>query len=211
MGENASPRLLILDCDGVLVRSEKANLAYYNYLFGSFGLPLVRETERQAVGLLHTLSTPQVIERFFPLDRRAAALRFAAGIDYSPFLRFLDAEPGWQEVLRRRRHIGRTAVATNRGTSARGVLEAVGLLEFVDAVVTTRDVARPKPYPDLLLKALEQFGLDPGCAVYVGDSALDREAAERARIPFLGFRRPVPPTADSPGEVERFLTLFANR
>jgi len=204
-----SVRLLLLDCDGVLVRSENANLAYYNHLFRAFGLPTVGSADRASVERLHTLSTPQVIAAFFPAATQAEASEYASALDYRQFLGELEVEPGWVEVLTRWRRTGSVAVATNRGVSARAVLEAVGLLDLVDLVVTIRDVARPKPHPDLLLKALGHFGASPEEAVYVGDAALDREAAGRAGVHFLGFRTPTPPTARDPGEVEAYLGALA--
>ncbi|MEW6488072.1 MAG: HAD family phosphatase [Thermodesulfobacteriota bacterium] len=209
MRGNGSVRLLLLDCDGVLVRSERANLAYYNHLFRAFGLPQVPPDAREAVGRLHTLSTPQVIDAFFPPELRERAREHAAGVDYAQFLGELAPEPGWDEVLGRWRARGRTAVATNRGSSARAVLRAVGLLDLVDLVVTSRDVARPKPYPDVLLRALEHFGARPEEALYVGDAELDREAARAAGVGFLGFRTTRAPVAESPAEVEGHLLRLA--
>ncbi|MFU8857013.1 MAG: HAD family hydrolase [Deferrisomatales bacterium] len=202
-------RLLILDCDGVLIRSEGANLAYYNHLFGAFGLPLISRDDRASMGLLQTLSTPQVIEAFFPPPLQGKVREFASGIDFAPFLGQVEPEPGWQGVLGRWRGRGRTAVATNRGASARAVLEAVGLLRLVDHVVTIRDVPRPKPHPDLLLGALRHFGISGGEALYVGDSELDRRAAGAAGVPFLGFRTSTPPSARDAAEVEAHLTGLA--
>lgn len=195
-------RLLILDCDGVLVRSERANLAYYNHLFDAFGLAPVGEDDRGRLGLLHTLSTPQVIEAFFPEAVRAAVTAFAADVQYSAFLGLLDAEPGWHGVLSRLRAFVPVAVATNRGHSAREVLESVGLLALVDLVVTVRDVAHPKPHPAMLLKVLEHFDVAAADAVYVGDSTLDRRAAGDAGVPFIGFRDGTPEAAAHPEEVE---------
>jgi len=209
MRGNGSVRLLLLDCDGVLVRSESANLAYYNHIFRAFGLPAVGAADRAAVARLHTLSTPQVIAAFLPPETQEEASAYAATVDYRQFLGELEEEPGWAEVLTRWRRTGSVAVATNRGASARAVLEAVGLLALVDLVVTIRDVACPKPHPDLLLKALGHFGAEPGEALYVGDAPLDREAAGRAGVRFLGFRTPQPPTAQDPGEVEAYLRGLA--
>lgn len=209
MRGNGSVRLLLLDCDGVLVRSERANLAYYNHLFRAFGLPQVPPDARETVGRLHTLSTPQVIDAFFPPELRERVRQYAAGVDYAPFLEELAPEPGWDEVLGRWRSRGRAAVATNRGSSARAVLRAVGLLHLVDLVVTSRDVARPKPHPDVLLKAIEHFGARPEEALYVGDAELDREAARAAGVGFLGFRTVEPPFAHSPAQVEAHLLRLA--
>ncbi len=205
MNRSDGVKLLLLDCDGVLIRSERANLAYYNHLFRAFGLPEVAEDDAAALARLHTLSTPQVIKAFFPPEMRDEARAFAEGLDYLRFVPLLEPEPGWREVLARRRGFRRVAVATNRGRSAHEVLASVGLLDLVDRVVTVRDVARPKPHPDLLLRALDLFGCSAAEALYVGDSELDRRAARAAGVAFLGFRTPFPPCVATAGEVAAFL------
>ncbi len=209
MSPRSEPRLLLLDCDGVLIRSERANVAYYNAIFRAFGLPEVDPEDRAAVARLHTLSTPQVIEGFFPEVLKGRGLEYAASVEYSLFLEHLDAEPGWVEVLSGWRERGRVGVATNRGRSAGAVLEAVGLLPLIDRVVTVRDVERPKPYPDLLLKAAGDLGFTPAETLYVGDSELDRRAAESAGMAFLGFRFPHDPSAQSAPEVAAYLRSLA--
>lgn len=208
-GMPTPPRLLILDCDGVLIRSERANLAYYNHLFRRFGLPEVAEDDRERFWLLHTLSTPQVIDAFFPPALREEGRGAAAALDFEPFVPYVEAEPGWTDTLARLRPSMRLAVATNRGSSARAVLSAVGVLSHLDFVVTIRDVARPKPDPDLLHAVLGHFGAAPEEALYVGDSELDRRAAAAARVPFLGFRTPDPPSITSPGALEDWLAQVA--
>ncbi len=209
MWEKVFFRVLILDCDGVLIRSERANLAYYNHLFRAFGLPEVAESDRERVRRLHTLSTPQVIEAFFPPELRARARELADSTGYAPFVSMVEPEPGWHEVLAARPGFERVAVATNRGASARAVLEAVGLLSLVDEVVTVRDVRRPKPHPDMLLRAAERLGAAPGESVYVGDAELDRSAACSAGVAFVGYRTPVPPSIRSPGELPQALEALA--
>lgn len=209
MPRRCPPRLLILDCDGVLIRSERANLAYYNHLFEAFELPLVADDDGDRLRLLHTLSTPQVVEAFVPEGLRSRVLSFAGGVSYSLFLPYLEAEPGWGSVLRRVRRRMPVAVATNRGASARDVLQAIDLLGTLDLVVTIRDVARPKPHPDLLWRTLDHFQVPNEEALYVGDSELDRQAAQAAGVSFLGFRTPQPPSVRSPEEVEAHLARLA--
>ncbi len=193
--------LLILDCDGVLIRSERANLAYYNHLFRAFGLPEVGGDDRERVRKLHTLSTPQVIDTFFPPELRQRARELARRVDYTRFVPLLEAEPGWHEVLTERQGFERVAVATNRGRSARAVLDAVGLLPLVDRVVTVEEVARPKPHPDLLHRCLEVFGVPPARSAYVGDSDLDRRAAAAAGVPFVAYGNGGGPGIREPGEL----------
>jgi beta-phosphoglucomutase-like phosphatase (HAD superfamily) len=205
MMNNKSLRLLILDCDGVLIRSERANLAYYNHLFRLYGLPEVRAEDREKMSLLHTLSTPQVIDTFFPTLLREDAKTEALGLEFSKFSGLLEVEEGWSEVLRRLTPCLDICVATNRGGSAAGVLEAVGLLPWIGKIFTILDVKRPKPAPDLLHAALEHFGAAAGEAVYIGDSGLDREAADAAGIAFIGFRYPSPRRINDPWELETAL------
>jgi HAD superfamily hydrolase (TIGR01548 family) len=50
-------------------------------------------------------------------------------------------------------------------------------------IVTTEDVANPKPAPDGLLKILN--GRDPSEALYLGDNVDDALAAQAAKVPFV--------------------------
>lgn len=181
------PQLLILDCDGVLIRSERANLAFYNHLFRHFGLDEVSLEDREQFGLLHTLSTPQVVARFFPEPLQKSAWEYAAALDFSPFSDLLEAEPGWNEVLPRLGERMKVCVATNRGKSAVMLLEKLGLTPFFDRIFTVKEVTRPKPAPDIVELALAYFGVEAQCALYVGDSELDSKAARDAGVSFVGF------------------------
>lgn len=56
-------------------------------------------------------------------------------------------------------------------------------VELIDTMVCGDDVARRKPAPDLILKALDNLGIAPGEPCwYVGDSASDVIAAKRAGV-----------------------------
>lgn len=73
------------------------------------------------------------------------------------------------------------AVFTGASTSAAAeLLTATQLVEFFSVVVGGDDVRRPKPAPDGILRACDRLGVSPGRAAYVGDSALDLEAARRS-------------------------------
>ena len=55
--------------------------------------------------------------------------------------------------------------------------------EVFQTIVTTEDVANPKPDPEGLLKILN--GRDPDEALYVGDNVDDALAAQAAQVPFV--------------------------
>ncbi|PLX41559.1 MAG: HAD family hydrolase [Deltaproteobacteria bacterium] len=200
-----NPSLLILDCDGVLVSSREANIAYYNHMLSNFGLPEVSAADEERVGIFHSHSTKQVIEIFFPEELRGEVTEYAAGLDYSLFAKLVDPEPGWEETLSKLSEKMKICVATNRGYSAFALLEAARLAPYIDRVFTIHDVENPKPAPDILNLALETFGTESGDALYVGDSRLDLEAALKAEVPFVGFRLKAPLSVVTPAELEVLL------
>lgn len=64
------------------------------------------------------------------------------------------------------------------------ILDKHCLRRVFDVIVGAEDVACHKPAPDALLLAASRLGVDPGEALYAGDSLVDAEAARRARAPF---------------------------
>jgi phosphoglycolate phosphatase-like HAD superfamily hydrolase len=70
------------------------------------------------------------------------------------------------------------------------------LNQFFQTVVTSRDVARPKPHPDMLELAARRLGLRENELLFVGDSELDSAAAMRAGIRFAAYK------GDLPGELK---------
>ncbi|MDR1038350.1 MAG: HAD-IA family hydrolase [Deltaproteobacteria bacterium] len=94
--------------------------------------------------------------------------------------------PDTLEVMAKLRFAGvRTAVVTNRWM-ARLAVETSGLAGQFDAIVGAEDVARPKPFPDPVLRALRTLDVPPSRAVLVGDSHLDMKAAVAAGVTAIG-------------------------
>ncbi|WP_193100174.1 HAD family hydrolase [Burkholderia sp. Z1] len=66
------------------------------------------------------------------------------------------------------------------------ILALNGLQALVDVLIGGEDVQRHKPDPEGLVLALARLGVPAGAAIYVGDHAVDAQAAERAGMPFVG-------------------------
>ncbi|MER3489271.1 MAG: haloacid dehalogenase, partial [Meiothermus sp.] len=71
-----------------------------------------------------------------------------------------------------------TAIITNNHRASTAMVLAKHRLCF--DLVLTREDGKPKPAPDLLLRALEHFGLEKHQAIFVGDSWADQQAGLRA-------------------------------
>ncbi|RME35610.1 MAG: HAD family hydrolase [Deltaproteobacteria bacterium] len=137
--------------------------------------------------MCHTADSRTVLTTLLKPDLVEQGLAMAAELDYRQFLPYMEPEPGMAEGLRRLRASWPLAVATNRGSSMGAILEHFQLADCFCAVVTSRDVERPKPAPDMLVKAAERLGLHPQELVFVGDSELDRRAAEAAGTRFVAY------------------------
>jgi HAD superfamily hydrolase (TIGR01509 family) len=98
---------------------------------------------------------------------------------------FAGPYPGVCEMLDQLRTRGfRLGVVTGKGRAAWDITATqVNLGEF-ELVVTDEEVAAPKPDPEGLIKALDRLGTQAKEVIYVGDSRVDAEAAQRAGIPF---------------------------
>ena len=177
--------LIIFDCDGVLFDSWRANVAFYDTVLASLGLPALDDEGRR---LCHALSSPQLYARLFGSDpallrRVTEAARY---IDYGPFYALMEPAPALEETLGRLAAHCPLALATNRGTTVAGIVERFRLEEFFPIRVGILDVVRPKPAPDLLLACLERARVAPEAALYVGDTDLDRTAASAAGVAYVG-------------------------
>ena len=177
-------KLVILDCDGVLVDSFRSNVAFYNHLMKELDEPPLNP---EAEHLSQVYSTPQLLQELFSNapEKVAQGLKIARELDYLPFLDYLDPKPGLFETLKTLGARYRLALATNRGTSLGPLLKKFNLEETFEVTATIQTVTNPKPAPDMLLYCLRETGVAACQAVYVGDMDNDRISAEAAGIPFI--------------------------
>ena len=79
-----------------------------------------------------------------------------------------------------------------------GVLAAAGLAEHFEVTVSSEEVARGKPSPDVYLEAATRLRLDPGRCAAIEDSANGIRAAPRAGMRVVAIpNRRYPPAADA--------------
>lgn len=178
-------KVAIFDCDGVMFDTQKTNMAYYNRILAHFELPPMTP-DQFAYTHMHTVHA-SLDFLFTDADMRREADRVRQNLNYLSLIRLMEMEPDLEPLLKKLRPGYKTAVATNRSDTMNRVLEEHGLEGYFDMVVSASDVARPKPYPDPLLKILKYFKALPEEAVYVGDSEVDEQAAAGAGIPLIAY------------------------
>jgi phosphoglycolate phosphatase len=175
-------KLIIFDCDGVLIDSHDANLHFFNNCLEQGGHPPLGEEDREKVVYM---STRQLMFELFPDQAEADRLyRISQETDYTPFLddvHTLFDFPAVFGALRKKFHL---AMATNRGKSLDKLFRYFSLDTWFEFRISTVD-AEPKPHPEMLNKCMDFFGIQKTEAIYLGDTASDQAAAANAGIDYL--------------------------
>ncbi|MDA7965506.1 phosphoglycolate phosphatase [Ruegeria sp.] len=181
---------VVFDLDGTLIDSlPDLSQAVNRMLADVDHAPLPQSTVRRFVGN----GLPKLVQRTMdhcglPAARHAeltqTTLRHykAAACDKTTVY------PGVPEALIRLRDMGCVlGICTNKPEApARHVLDALGLAPYFDAVLGGDTLSIRKPDPAHLQASFDALP-DAGPRIYVGDSEVDAETAQRARVPFLLF------------------------
>jgi HAD superfamily hydrolase (TIGR01509 family) len=201
-------KAVIYDCDGVLFDSFEANLAFYDRIMAMLGRPSLDRRNEEQMRVLHTYANREVLRYLFPDDATwNESVRAASAIDYRDLVPFMRLEEGVHEALEALESRVGLALCTNRSTSVDMVLESFGLARYFGIVMTASKVANPKPHPEPLLKVLAHYRIAPGEALFVGDSEVDRQAAQAAGVPFVAYKADLPALArlDRHGDILELL------
>ncbi|WUH89955.1 HAD family hydrolase [Streptomyces sp. NBC_00433] len=181
------PDLVVFDCDGVLVDSEKIAVTIDVRMLAELGWPL---------------SQDEVVERFVGRSFADMGAEIAAHLGRP-------LPDGWDS---RYRQLYRDAfeadltpvdgvvealdaltlpVCVASSTSHRGLRHTLGLTglydRFAGRVFSAEDVTRGKPAPDLFLHAAHTLGVDPARCAVVEDSPYGVAAARAAGMRAYGY------------------------
>jgi HAD superfamily hydrolase (TIGR01509 family) len=177
-------KVIAFDCDGVMFDTRRANREYYDQLLAYFGRPPMSDAQMEFVQIN---TVEKSVACLFDPSELAAVNRYRKEMGYLRFIKYMAIEPDLKALLAGLREKYRTAVATNRTDTMDRVLEAFGLTDQFDLVVTALDVPNPKPAPDCLVKVADAFQAAPAEVMYIGDSILDQQAARAAGTQFVAF------------------------
>jgi HAD superfamily hydrolase (TIGR01509 family) len=182
--------LVIFDCDGVLVESERIVCRVEAEELARHGISMSPDEARAA---FKGRTLPEIVEL---IEQRAGgqlprtwlydwAMTLALG-----FVRELSAVRDVRGVLELLRERGQLMCVASQSPPARVAL-TLSLTELADffgpRVYTASLVSRGKPAPDLFLYAAEQLGVAAESAVVIEDSASGVRAAVAAGMAVLGY------------------------
>ena len=182
---------LIFDCDGTLADTMPVHFVAWTAMLAEHGIAFPEARFYALAGM------PAV-----PTIRMLAAEQGVALAEGEPERMTLDKEGRYVAMLDRVRPVPEVCAVAERyrgelplavGSGGDGwvvecTLRAIGLYDWMQAIVGAEDTERHKPEPDVFLEAARRLGADPvGCAVFE-DSDLGLEAARRAGMLAVDIR-----------------------
>ena len=182
-GEGVKVRAVLFDLDGVLVDSYRVWFHLVNGAARELGYPPISpEAFRSCWGQ----GIEADVEKFFP-RHSVAEIEIYYGDHIGDHLEHLGVVPEVPRVFEtlRERSLGTAVITNTPAPVAWDMVHRAGATP--DLLVGGTDVSRPKPAPDMVLRACELLEIAAGQALVVGDSRYDREAARAAGTVFAGL------------------------
>ena len=198
-------KVIFLDVDGVLVDSEAVFNSCWRKAAESEGYSMTYE---QAL-LLRSLDSGLAADLFrgwygndeaYPAIRAARKLIMAEEVAKEP----LRARPGVLKFLEKARRLPvKVAIVTSSPMSRiSSYLASVGIdISLFDSIITTEQVIRGKPFPDVYLYACKNVGFDPNECIAVEDSPNGVKSAHDAGC----YTIMIPDLTPSTEDIRRFV------
>jgi HAD superfamily hydrolase (TIGR01509 family) len=185
--DNGGPELIIFDCDGVLVDSERITARVFADMLGELGLAVtvqdifdqfVGKSLDQCLGIVSRSFGRGVPPGFVEEYRTRSGL--ALHSEVKPVA-------GIEAVLAAMR-VPFCVASNGTHDKMRTTLGATGLLDqFSGKMFSVTDVARGKPCPDLFLHAAARFGVPPSKCAVIEDTPTGVSAGVAAGMTVYGY------------------------
>ncbi|NJN05257.1 MAG: HAD-IA family hydrolase [Rhodobacteraceae bacterium] len=189
-----SPSAIIFDMDGVIVNSEPLHERAFHRVFAEIGYAGNHGVDFPAY---YGSSDVHVWRDFIARHQPPHTLDELLGRKERHFAGFIAAEEpifeGLPELLERcaaRWPIG--LASGSRHATINSVLALRGLRRHFRAIVSSEDVARGKPAPDIFLRTAELLGIAPAECVVIEDSAAGVTAGRAAGMSVIAITNSLP-------------------
>jgi beta-phosphoglucomutase len=183
-------RAVLFDLDGVITDTMKLHYEAFRLAFATLGIDVKPLDVYTREGMPSMKLGRELLDAYGAkakddelkkvVEKKRELYRQMAAGKTKPF-------PGVPETLALLRESGiRLALVT--GSNRKSVMQVVretGLVDAFDAIVTSEDTPRGKPYPDPYEKGMEMLGAEKSYSVVVENAPLGIKAARAAGVDYI--------------------------
>jgi phosphoglycolate phosphatase len=189
-------KAVLFDLDGVLVDSYETTITYFQESLSHFGYP---KPAKEAFLPLMGYRSLDMIKKLLP-DISEEKLTEIFSYSQELSLQYASKIPLFPNAKEALEHIAgryKTGLITSRGKeTTKVILNHHAMTKYFLLVIDRDDIINHKPHPEGLLKAMTFLNVTSDEAVYIGDTAVDAEAAKAAGIPSIIFSQTKPSFGD---------------
>lgn len=185
-------KVVVYDCDGVIVDSSNSILAYYDWMMKKCNLPPIDWSEEELKEKALSMADRDILEVLSKGDKLLYEKMLNISRDdeinnsFSNMVLQDDLEEGLKIVKNNNLPI---AIFTNRGKSLPLLIKYFNIEQYFSMLVTSNDVSEPKPSPEGLIKISDYFRVKTDEILFIGDSPTDYYAAKRCGANFIAFKK----------------------
>lgn len=178
-------KALIFDFDGLILDTEVPLFNVYRDLFNQHGFPYTYRNWWNTIGAGPSGDDPAVdLAELINEPEKANSFRDYAEKTAKEMIKKLPALPGVPEFIQKayELNIKMTVASSSSRDWVESLLNHLSLRHYFDFVLTSNDVQKVKPNPDLYLLALEKLGITSKEAIVFEDSPNGIKAAKAAGL-----------------------------
>jgi HAD superfamily hydrolase (TIGR01509 family) len=179
-----TPSAIFFDMDGVLVDSLDSWWKALNSALQKFKHKEITRDEFIKMYWGHDLRAN--LER---LELNPEVAQFC-NVTYENHIDYISIYPDTTRTLSQLTSYKKAIITNTPADCARQILKKFEIQQYFEDIITSDDVVRAKPNPEIVFKACERLGVNPKTVILVGDTESDVLAGRRAGCKVVGLKIP---------------------
>lgn len=186
---------IIFDLDGVIVDTAKYHYIAWKNLASDLGIEFTEKENEHLKGVSRIESLEYILNLGnIQMDaEQKQKLAARKNSEYLELIKNLDQDemlPGVMDWLTSCKERNIRIALGSASKNAKGILEALDLTGWFDAIIDGTSTNKAKPDPEVFLMAADNLALKPDQCVVIEDSLKGLEAAERGGFHSIGIGDP---------------------